>query len=212
MKHTKQKQNQNSIWVVATNDDIKAARKRGLFKMIISMADRETFKLSPNHIRDLTSLVTEEIERQVFEYHQSGGECLDLPQENLMKIEELLYMLEDLFLAHPTINSEKLYKKLSLVRKLVAFPKLVESLFTAYEDVEAEHHKKTDICVICCKKEADIHFTNIAAHENCLIEKKWYVCKECGWIYPTNKERCDRTYQCSDKTLIKFQSDYDQPF
>lgn len=214
MKYKKKKSKQRGRWVVATGKEIKAALDKGLFKSTISMVEREAFNLSPTHIHDFIFLVTEEIERQVFEYHQSGGEIrvYDQPQHNLMRIEELLYMLEDLFLTHTTIHAEVLFKKLSLVRKLVAFPKLVEGLFIKYEEVEAERHKKTDICPVCCKKEADILLTNMAAHKKCLVENGWYLCEACEWIYPTNKKVCERTSQCSGKTPIRFTLDYDQPF
>lgn len=215
MKNIKSKVKEKDTWVVATHKELSEARKKGLYKGLISMAAKREFRLSPGHIGDLVFLVADAIEQQMLNWHESGGDrVFDEDDQHLMQVESLLYLLEDLFPHHFTknSNSEKryttigdgiLFRKLGLIRKLVAFPPQVEKFYLDYEVIDAEYYRKSSVCSLCGEKQANLHCENLVVHEYCLAKHGWYRCDGCGWMYPNNKKSCERKEKCREKELVK---------
>ncbi len=215
MKNARKKIEDKNRWVVATKEDMEEARKKGLYKGLISMAAKEEFRLSPTHIGALVFLVADSIEQQMFNWYESGGEkVFDEDDQRLAQVESLLYLLEDLFPYHFAKNSSSekkyttigdgiLFRKLGLIRKLVSFPPQVEKFYLDYEVIDAEYYRKSSVCSICGGKQANYHCTNVVVHEDCLAKQRWYRCEWCGWLYPNNKKRCERKGKCKEKELVK---------
>jgi hypothetical protein len=218
MKQTKTDNAKKNLWIVASKEEIEEASRKGLYKAITALPGKEKFYLCPIHIYDFIKMVSEEIEELVTYWHESGQANLT-EEEYLGKLEYLLYMLEDLF-SHNfrkyRVNGKLDYKKwkdgfvlcwilttpLTLIRHLVAFPPLVEEFYQGFESDDIDWYKEAKICEICIKKPAYDTYTNITVHDKCAIDKGWYKCTVCNWLYPTEK-KCERKKNCSEKKLLK---------
>lgn len=220
MKQVKADQNKKNQWVVATKQQIKEIRAKGLYKGIMALPEKEKFELCPIHVWDLTRMVSEEIERIATVWHESGEEDVT-KEEYLNKLERLLYMLEDLYpyyFERYMVDGKLDFKKwrddsllfvwayttpLKLIRHLVSFPPNVEEFYKEVEKEDVESYANSKICGICGSREAYDTYANITVHEKCATSKGWYKCAACNWLYPHDNIHCKRTNKCSEHELVK---------
>lgn len=213
-KEQKQKSIEENRWVVSTEQMRKRAQQKGLYKAIISLAAKKDFNLCPTHISDLVYLVGDAIRKQMLAWHEAGGEEGYDKEQHFRNLESLLYLLEDLFPYHfegrseyTTYGDEKLFRRLSLVRKDVAFPPQVEKFYIDYEVRDAEFYRRSPTCIVCGEKQANGYYENIIAHEDCLAKQGWYRCEWCGWVYPNNKKGCERKLKCKERQLTRIKNE-----
>jgi hypothetical protein len=211
----------NNRWVVASDRQIKAAEKKGLYKRLTSLPAKKSLKLSLTHISRLAWMVGDVIERRRLMWHESGGGTDDDQKAHFYSIELLLYLLEDLFSYYLQTKQIELrdgrkiysfnhgdsglFEQLGLVREVVAFPPHVEEFYLAYEKKEFERFRTSSICGICGYRGADLLriYPNLYIHESCPSTHGWYICEGCGWLYPSNKKPCNRKPECIGKKLVK---------
>ena len=146
-------------WVVSTSEEIDAAKKKGLFKGMISLPHKERFELSIVHIGDLVYMVGDAIEQGILRWHEGGGEGGCDKEQHLVHLESLLYLLEDLLPHHFSISKDgskedrkkrrgftvgdgRLFSNLGLIRKIVSFPGRVEVFYSEYEEYDVETYRK----------------------------------------------------------------------
>lgn len=211
MEEPKTKNEESPRWVVATDEELEEAKKKGLFKGLISMAAKKEFKLSSGHISDLVWMVGDAIEKRVHDWRQRGGEVDDPENMYFIDLESLLYILEDLLPYHYfgqgdgfRVGDNKLFRQINLIRKKIAFPLQVEAYYSAYLKKEDEYYLRSSICDLCGERGANCSYSNsLMLHENCPAKYGFYKCEWCGWLYPSNKQRCERKGECKKKELVK---------
>lgn len=220
MKQVKAENATKKQWVVATKQEVEEARAKGLYKGIMALPEKEKFDLCPIHVWNLTKMVSQEIEEMVTIWHESGEEDVT-KEEFLHKLERLLYMLEDLYpyyFKKYVVDGKLDFKKwrddallvvwtfttpLKLIRHLVAFPHNVEEFYKVFEKDDLEDYANSKFCGICGNREAYDTYPNITVHEKCAIDKGWYKCLGCNWLYPNDKKKCKRGQKCNEHGLVK---------
>ena len=213
--------NNENKWVVASEKEFEEAQSKGLYKGLQALSAKRMFFLCPNHITNLIQLVNEKIEEEFLDWHTSGGGEEDYTKTDFLKsIERLLYVLEDLypyFFEKYILEGKFDYKKwsdenliltsfllnpLSQARELVSFPPMVEQFYQSFELEQVDSYKRSHICGICGRKNANLHFPNIHAHEECVKNRHWQRCSKCNWLYPKNKVNCEKNSKCKKGKLI----------